>query len=249
MSTRSRESWKRSRRWKRLLRGNTRPLGVNWCLQLQFCLAIGVLCIVDTKPRKLSEADCDRLESIAALVMAHIIQGKSVGYVDAVNGMPNKYQMADDLDVLGKRYAGQEKGLVAIDMPDATRAFEIVRVLGVAVYDQLVRAVGEKLRSLFKHKARLYYLTDARFATLSNNEDTKGFIQSLESLEGQLQEPLTDLKVPLSPPSFGGIVIFKLCPTAATDAPQKAASAVIKTHEKSHMVKVTTPQTLLNITR
>jgi EAL domain-containing protein (putative c-di-GMP-specific phosphodiesterase class I) len=188
--------------------------------------AIGALCVIDTKPRTLSEADRDRLTAMAALVMSHIMLGRAVGHVDSVSGMPNKYQMADDLDALGKRHAGQQRVLVAIDMPDSARAFEIVRVLGVAVYDQLIRAVGDRLKLLFENRAHLYHLTDARFAILSNDEDTQGFIDYLQGLEAQLQAPLLNLNIPLNLPSFAGIVSFDLCPTAAKDAPRKAAAAV-----------------------
>jgi EAL domain-containing protein (putative c-di-GMP-specific phosphodiesterase class I) len=188
--------------------------------------AIGALCVIDTKPRSLSEADRDRLTAMAALVMSHIMLGRAVGHVDSVSGMPNKYQMADDLDALGKRHAGQQRVLVAIDMPDSARAFEIVRVLGVAVYDQLIRAVGDRLKLLFENRAHLYHLTDARFAILSNDEDTQGFIDYLQGLEAQLQAPLLNLNIPLNLPSFAGIVTFDLCPTAAKDAPRKAAAAV-----------------------
>jgi EAL domain-containing protein (putative c-di-GMP-specific phosphodiesterase class I)/GGDEF domain-containing protein len=188
--------------------------------------AIGALCVIDTRPRTLSEADRDRLTAMAALVMSHIMLGRAVGHVDSVSGMPNKYQMADDLDALGKRHAGQQRVLVAIDMPDSARAFEIVRVLGVAVYDQLIRAVGDRLKLLFENRAHLYHLTDARFAILSNDEDTQGFIDYLQGLEAQLQAPLLNLNIPLNLPSFGGIVAFELCPSSARDAPRKAAAAV-----------------------
>jgi EAL domain-containing protein (putative c-di-GMP-specific phosphodiesterase class I)/GGDEF domain-containing protein len=188
--------------------------------------AIGALCVIDTKPRTLSEADRERLSAMAALVMSHIMLGRAVGHVDSVSGMPNKYQMADDLDALGKRHAGRQRVLVAIDMPDSARAFEIVRVLGVAVYDQLIRAVGDRLKLLFESRAHLYHLTDARFAILSNDEDTQGFIDYLQELEAQLQAPLLNLNIPLNLPSFGGIVAFELCPSSARDAPRKAAAAV-----------------------
>jgi EAL domain-containing protein (putative c-di-GMP-specific phosphodiesterase class I)/GGDEF domain-containing protein len=187
--------------------------------------AIGALCLVDTSPRTLSADDQDKLASLAALVMAHIMLGRAVGHVDAVSGMPNKYQMIEDLTAAAARNPGQNRVLADIDMPDAAKAFEIIRVLGVSVYDQLVRETG-RLKRLFEGRAQVYHLTDARFAVLSNDDDTESFITFLYSLEAELQAPLHNLNVPLVLPSFGGIVVFDLCSNSAKDAPRKAAAAV-----------------------
>jgi EAL domain-containing protein (putative c-di-GMP-specific phosphodiesterase class I)/GGDEF domain-containing protein len=188
--------------------------------------AIGALCIIDQQPRSLNAAEKAKLTALASLVMSHILLGRAVGHVDSVSGMPNKYQLFEDLTALGKRHAGEDRVLADIDMPDAAKAFEIIRVLGVAVYDQLIREVGNKLKHLFEGRAHVYHLTDARFAILSNDNDTAGFIDYLHALEPELQAPLRNLNIPLNLPSFGGIVVFDLCTNSATDAPRKAASAV-----------------------
>lgn len=188
--------------------------------------AIGALCLVDTSPRTLTANEKTKLSNLAALVMAHIMLGRAVGHVDAVSGMPNKYQLIEDLTTAAKRQPGQDRVLADIDMPDAAKAFEIIRVLGVSVYDQLVREVGNRLMRLFEGRAHVYHLTDARFAILSSDDDTEGFITYLYSLEAELQAPLHNLNVPLVLPSFGGIVVFDLCSNSAQDAPRKAAAAV-----------------------
>ena len=188
--------------------------------------AIGTVCIVDTVPRSLNAAEKAKLTSLASLVMSHIMLGRAVGHVDAVSGMPNKYQMIEDLTAMGIRCAGEDRVLVDIDMPDAAKAFEITRVLGVVVYDQLIREVGSKLQRLFEGSADVYHLTDARFAVLSNNQHTEDFIDFLYSLEAELQAPLNNLDIPLNLTSFGGIVVFDLCPNSAIDAPRKAATAI-----------------------
>lgn len=187
--------------------------------------AIGALCLIDTSPRSLNAAEKATLAKLASLVMAHIILGRAVGHVDAVSGMPNKYQLFGDITALAKRHGGEGRVLAEIDMPDAAKAFEIIRVLGPTVYDGIVREAGERLTRLFAGKAQVYHLTDARFAILSIDSDNKAFIQYLYSLEKELQAPLHNLNVPLNLSTFCGIVEFDLCPHAAEDAPRKAASA------------------------
>ena len=188
--------------------------------------AVGALCVIDTQPRTLGAAEQAKLANLAALLMAHIMLGRAVGHVDAVSGMPNKYQLFEDLTTLAKRNPGEDRVLADIDMPDAAKAFEIVRVLGATVYDGLVREAGERLVRLFAGRAHVYHLTDARFAVLSNDSDNKGFIDYLYSVQQELQAPLHNRNVPLNLPIYGGIVEFDLCPGSAKDAPRKAAAAV-----------------------
>jgi EAL domain-containing protein (putative c-di-GMP-specific phosphodiesterase class I)/GGDEF domain-containing protein len=140
--------------------------------------------------------------------------------------LPNKYQMFEDLSAYAQAFAGEYRVLAGIDMPDAAKAFEIIRVLGAGVYDALVREVGARLLRLFEGRAQVYHLTDARFAILSRDEDTDGFIRYLHALEPELQAPLTSLNIPMALTSFGGIVVFDLCAGSAQDAPRKAAAAI-----------------------
>jgi EAL domain-containing protein (putative c-di-GMP-specific phosphodiesterase class I)/GGDEF domain-containing protein len=189
-------------------------------------LAIGALCVVGHQARQLGLAERAKLQGLAALVMSHISLRRAVGHVDAVSGMPNKYQLDVDLGAQGREHAGELRALAYIDMPDAATALEIASVLGVPVYDEMVRGVAQKLKRLFRGRATVYHVTDARFAVLSNDSDTEGFTTYAYGLEEALQETLMDLNVPLNLPSFGGIVVFDLCPKAAEDAPRKASSAV-----------------------
>jgi EAL domain-containing protein (putative c-di-GMP-specific phosphodiesterase class I)/GGDEF domain-containing protein len=188
--------------------------------------AIGALCVIAQEPHAFGAAQRSRLQSLAALVMAHIELRRVVGLVDAVSGMPNKFQLDEDLQEQAATAEGEERVLLYIDMPDAAKAFEIASVLGITVYDELIRGVARKLSALFRRRGTVYHITDARFAILSNDNDAAGFIHFVHGLEAALQEPLMDLDVPLNLDSFGGIVTFRLCPMAYTDAPRKASAAV-----------------------
>lgn len=188
--------------------------------------AIGALCVIDQRPRQLDLVKRARLQSLADLVMAHIELRRAVGHVDAVSGMPNKFQLEEDLQKQGSIKTGEERVLLYIDMPDAAKAFEIASVLGITVHDELIRGVARKLERVFRDRAKVYHVTDARFAVLSNDADTSAFIDFAHGLETALQEPLMDLHVPLNLASFGGIVTFHLCTGSYTDATRKASAAV-----------------------
>ncbi|MGV7206406.1 EAL domain-containing protein [Oxalobacteraceae bacterium A2-2] len=186
--------------------------------------AIGALCIIDQQPRQLAPDQAAKLASLAALVVAHMELGRAVGHVDAVSGMPNKYRLHEELDALAAQSPQDSRALLSIDMPDAATAFQIASVLGVAVYDQMVRAAGQRLREVFQGRAQVYHLTDARFAVLSTDADTEEFTRFVRAAEVRLQAPLADVAIPLNLPSYGGIVAFRLADAA--DAPRKAASAL-----------------------
>lgn len=188
--------------------------------------AIGALCIIDRQPRTLDQAQRSKLQGLASLVMSHIELRRAVGHVDAVSGIPNKFQLEADLKEQCAAAEGEERVLLYIDMPDAAKAFEIASVLGIAVYDDLVRSVARRLSTLFRQRATLYHVTDTRFALLSRDSASAGLIAFVHSLDAALQEPLLGLNVPLNLDSFGGIVPFKLCPQSSTDAPRKASAAV-----------------------
>jgi EAL domain-containing protein (putative c-di-GMP-specific phosphodiesterase class I)/GGDEF domain-containing protein len=188
--------------------------------------AIGAFCIIDQEPRQLDQSQRRKLQGLAALVMSHIELRRAVGHVDAVSGIANKFQLEVDLTEQCGVAEGEQRVLVYIDMPDAAKAFEIASVLGIAVYDDVVRSVAGRLSTLFRDRATLYHVTDTRFALLSKDGDTAAFIAFLDSLDAALQEPLLGLNLPLNLDSFGGIVQFKLCPQSSTDAPRKASAAV-----------------------
>jgi EAL domain-containing protein (putative c-di-GMP-specific phosphodiesterase class I)/GGDEF domain-containing protein len=188
--------------------------------------AIGALCLMDRKPRRLDAAQRARLQELAAFVMSHILLRRTVGRVDPVSGMPNKYQLAEDLAALQKNASGQRRALAYIDLPDPATAFEIATVLGVAVYDKLVRNVSQKIKRLLDGAADVYHIADTRFGLLSLNGDTDAFCKLLRSLDAVLLAPVESMNVPMNLPSFGGIFNFEVGPGMALDAPRKALSAV-----------------------
>ncbi|TFW27124.1 sensor domain-containing phosphodiesterase [Duganella callida] len=188
--------------------------------------AIGALCIIDQQPRSLNEAEREQLASLAALVMSHITLGRAVGHVDSVSGLPNKYQLFEDLTTQARDNKGQYRVLATVDMPDAAKGFEIIRVLGAPMYDELIREVSARLTRLFEGRAAVYHLTDGRFSVLSQDENTADFVRYLHGLEPELQAPFNSLNIPMVLQTIGGIVEFDLCANSAKDAPRKAAAAI-----------------------
>ena len=186
--------------------------------------AIGALCLMDREPRRLDAGQRAHLQELAAFVMSHILLRRTVGRIDPLSGMPNKYQLAEDLAALCRAAPGQRRVLAYIDMPDTATAFEIATVLGIAVYDKLVGNVSRKIRRLLDGAADVYHIADTRFGVLSRDSDTDGFSALLRGLD--LLTPVESMNVPLNLLSFGGILHFEIGPGVEIDAPRKALSAV-----------------------
>lgn len=204
--------------------------------------AIGALCITDTLPRALDAAQRQQLQQLAMLAMSQMLLRRAVGRVDPLTGMPNKYQLREDLEALARgRAAGsapQEDAaprvLAYVDMPDANTAFEIASVLGLRVYDDLVRNVGQRLRQLSAGHAEVYHITDARFAMLSDATHAAQFASQLQAMTPALEQPVHSMSLPLNLPSYGGIVHIDNQADDFLDAPRKAVAALHEafTHQR-----------------
>ncbi|OWY26962.1 EAL domain-containing protein [Herbaspirillum robiniae] len=196
--------------------------------------AIGALCVTATEARSFTPAQRRQLQQLAALAMSQMLLRRAVGRVDALTGMPNKYQLQEDLEALARLRAADDdtaatpgpRTLAYIDMPDANTAFEIASVLGMRVYDDLVRNVGARLQQMTAGRADVYHVTDARFALLSHEGHERDFAQQLRELTPALEQPVHSMTLPLNLPSYGGIVRVEAQREALLDAPRKAVAAL-----------------------
>ncbi|MBP0598952.1 sensor domain-containing phosphodiesterase [Herbaspirillum sp. LeCh32-8] len=202
--------------------------------------AIGALCITATQPRSFAPAQRKQLQQLAALAMSQMLLRRAVGRVDVLTGMPNKYQLQEDLEALarpradGEEASDEARTLAYIDMPDAHTAFEIASVLGTRVYDDLVRNVGARLQQMSAGSADVYHVTDARFALLSHAGQEADFAQTLRAMTPALEQPVHSMTLPLNLPSYGGIVRVAPQREALLDAPRKAVAALHEafTHQR-----------------
>lgn len=188
--------------------------------------AIGALCIMDQAPRALDNIQRAKLQELARFSMSHILLRRTVGRIDSISGMPNRYQLGEDLDALPLYASGQSRALVYLDMPDAVAAFEIITVLGISLYEKIIESIAGRIRELLGGRANIYHVTETRFALLSSNADVHAFTAYLKTLSAALFEPIESMNVPLNLMSFGGIFHFVVGQDSTIETRRKALAAV-----------------------
>ena len=78
--------------------------------------ALGTLCVIDSRPRSFSAADRCRLADLAALVMAQVDLLQMAGRIDSVTRLPNRAQLAEDLESLCGDFPGERRVLLLMDV-------------------------------------------------------------------------------------------------------------------------------------
>lgn len=131
---------------------------------------IGTLCIVDSKPRQLSEADMETLRDIGAMVSDELATMR-LASIDDLTGISNRraFKMLGDQALKTAHRHGQETSLLMIDL-DGFKA--INDDLGHETGDQALREFAEIMHVVFRESDILGRLGGDEFCVLLTETDT-----------------------------------------------------------------------------
>lgn len=164
---------------------------------------LGTLCIVDDKPRALSDEDGKLLKDLAGMVMSQIELQNTVGRVDATTGHANQHQLSEDLESLAGNCPGAPHVGLLIELVSARKINQGLRVLGAVYVEELIRSAATKVQHLVGAGTRLYQVSPTACVVIL--EDGVGWRGVAESLIEQLSEPVICSGVPITPdPVIGG---------------------------------------------
>ena len=127
---------------------------------------LGSLCVLGTEPRQVSAAEMAALTDLAAMVMAQIELQHAFGRIDPVSGMPNRNQFRDDLLDLTRDHHGEYRLVVVVDLARDDQINRILRVMGGARVDELIREAALSLRKALDSSRVAYHVGAAQFAFL-----------------------------------------------------------------------------------
>ncbi len=129
---------------------------------------LGAMCVLGVEPREASATELAALTDLAAMTMAQIELQHAFGRVDALSGMPNRIQFADDLkDLAGDRPGHEPRLAVLIDVASPEEHSNAVRVMGAAYFDALIAEMARTVRTAIGPAAKAYHITTTHFAFLA----------------------------------------------------------------------------------
>ncbi|VFR96803.1 diguanylate cyclase/phosphodiesterase (GGDEF & EAL domains) with PAS/PAC sensor(s) [plant metagenome] len=126
--------------------------------------AIGALCLIDTKPRRLDARMREQLKALAKLVMDQIALRQMVGRRDAVSGLPNRHQFVEDQGTMLLLDGSVSRSLILLDLLELAHAHEIAQAVGIGVIESLLRQQAQRLRKALGAEVDIYQVGVTRLA-------------------------------------------------------------------------------------
>ncbi len=168
-------------------------------------VAIGALCVMDTRPRTFNERDQDQLATLAELVVAQLELRAMSGRLDPVSGLPSRHQLHADLPGILARCTEGTAYAVAVDILDIPRANQVGQVLGLRPLEALIRRAGVRLRAALEGVATVYHVGVTRFAFVVEMPAAAQVEALILELRTRMLRPLMAAAVPMSPRFHAGI--------------------------------------------
>ncbi len=200
-------------------------------------LSLGTLCVIDDKPRPTPSADdLDFLKMLARVLMVEVEARLSVGYLDAVTRLPNRYRLMEEFDQQIEQLVHNEERLTVIVVESITlaRMNDLVASLGHGYLDAYVLAMAKRLLQVVPQAWRLYHMGVTRFAIMVK-EPTLEFEHALWQFTDNLAEPLLCNGIPMRETAGVGVAHYPDDGSssiellrAATGAASESASRAIR---------------------
>ena len=129
---------------------------------------LGALCVLGTEPRPATTpAEMAALSDLAGMVMAQIELQHAFGRIDPLSGLPNRTQLFEDLDDLGRDDPDRARLLVFVDLARAEQIDDGARVMGSGYVDDMVQEAARTLRSFLGGKRTAYHVATTQFAYIA----------------------------------------------------------------------------------
>ena len=136
------------------------------------------------------------LADLAAMVMDQIELQHSLGRIEPSSGLPNRYQLLNDLGDLCSNCDGQSRNISLLDLTQTAQFDRIIRVVGMSHVDGMVDKVARILKSHLGENAHAYHVAPTQFAfiasqTVSHVEHAAFLADIIASLSQELEFQIT----------------------------------------------------------
>jgi EAL domain-containing protein (putative c-di-GMP-specific phosphodiesterase class I)/GGDEF domain-containing protein len=129
---------------------------------------LGALCVLGMSPRQARPSELAALQDLAVMVMTQIELQHAFGRIDPISELPNRTQFIDDLSDLARDRASKERKLaVLIDLIAVDQMNHVVRVMGSAAVDDMVRTAARNFRALIGPQRQAYHVGTTQLAVMA----------------------------------------------------------------------------------
>ncbi len=188
--------------------------------------ALGTLCVIDHRPRSFSPLEREQLATLASLVVSQIELHHRAGRINDFTRLPNRAQLAANLEIQRQRTPGEKRGMLLIDVMPHHRMQAAIRALGISPMENILRLVALRLQNLLGTEWPIYHVSDTRFCIKmqgDSREEREQFARRIVShlepaVEYESMSVTLDLQV--------GMVEFDLEKHSANDALRKATASL-----------------------
>ena len=185
--------------------------------------SLGVLCVFDDAPRRISSEQSEGLNDLAAMLMGQVTLHPGQGRIDTSSGLPNRAQFIADLEALALETPKQRRLAAMIDLASPEQLISSVRVLGTGYLDALVLDAARRFRSMIGPGQTAYHVTGTQFASLAPVGMSEAAYRDIVTV--QLQEARSRAKSRFVATTSLGIAPFLLGEHKPLDVLRMAHSA------------------------
>ncbi len=172
--------------------------------------ALGTLCVVDDKPRTMTDDERGVLVDLGAMVMTQIEVQNTIGRIHPTSGLANEYQFFEDLeDIVGRSPDERRVGLL-IELASEQQLAQGLRVLGAAYAEELIHSGIEAVRHALKDSPRIYHVGPTRYLVLLDEATIGDFDAVTGALDANLRDTISSSSVPINPDPVMGVYVFRL---------------------------------------
>jgi len=171
---------------------------------------LGTLCVVDDKPRVMTDDEARLLVDLAAMVMTQIEVQNTIGRIHPASGLPNEYQFFEDLEDLVGHHPDERRVGLLIELASQQQITHGLRVVGAAYTEELIRNATGTLRRSLGEVPRIYHVGPTRCAILLDESAITDIDRLTDAIDTALRATVSYSEVPISPDPVMGVHIFAL---------------------------------------
>jgi EAL domain-containing protein (putative c-di-GMP-specific phosphodiesterase class I) len=170
--------------------------------------ALGTLCVIDDKPRVMSDDEARLLVDLAAMVMTQIEVQNTIGRIHPASGLPNEYQFFEDLEDLVGRHPDERRVGLLIELASQRQITHGLRVVGAAYAEELMRNATATLRRSLGDVLRIYHVGPTRYAILLDESAIADIDRLVDVIDTALRGMISYSEVPISLDPIMGAYVF-----------------------------------------